>query len=159
MFDIATMNLEEINRRLFEIPKVELHCHLELAFRPSTLREWAIEDGLEVKSDEDFEREFLILEPMDDLPTVLNKFLQTRDRLSSLLRIERLAFEACEDMYQKSNVRLLELRYAPSFTLEVFPRSWSRRFTRGDNERLPKGGDDVSYGCWTYLFTTKNKDT
>ena len=75
MFDIATMNLEEINRRLFEIPKVELHCHLELAFRPSTLREWAIEDGLEVKSDEDFEREFLILEPMDDLPTVLNKAL------------------------------------------------------------------------------------
>ena len=121
MFDLRTMNLEEINKRLFEIPKVELHCHLELAFRPSTLREWAIEDGIDVASNEDFERAFLILEPMDDLPTVLNKFLQTRDRLSSLVRIERLAFEACEDMYLKSNVRLLELRYAPSFTLEVFP--------------------------------------
>ena len=48
MFDLRTMNLEEINKRLFEIPKVELHCHLELAFRPSTLREWAIEDGIDV---------------------------------------------------------------------------------------------------------------
>tara|TARA_B110000858_G_C17784715_1_gene466578 strand:+ start:763 stop:1803 length:1041 start_codon:yes stop_codon:yes gene_type:complete len=121
MPDLTTMNLEEINKRLFDIPKVELHCHLELAFRPSTMKEWALEDGLEVSSDEDFEKEFLISEPMDDLPTVLNKFLQTRDRLSSLERIERLAFEACEDMYIKSNVRLLELRYAPSFTLEVFP--------------------------------------
>jgi adenosine deaminase len=121
MFDLTTMNLEEINKRLFDIPKVELHCHLELAFRPSTMREWALEDGIEVESDEDFERKFLILKPMDDLPTVLNKFLQTRDRLSSLVRIERLAFEACEDMYLKSNVRLLELRYAPSFTLEIFP--------------------------------------
>lgn len=115
------MNKEEIDKVLFNIPKVELHCHLELAFRQSTMREWAIEDGLDVGSDADFAKKFLIVEPMDDLPTVLNKFLQTRDRLSSLERIERLAFEACEDMYLKSNVRILELRYAPSFTLEVFP--------------------------------------
>ena len=121
MYDLTTMNLEEMNRKLFDICKVELHCHLELAFRASTLREWALEDGFELESDEDFEKEFLILKPMDDLLAVLNKFLHTRDRLSSLTMIERLAFEACEDMYLKSNVRLLELRYAPSFILEVFP--------------------------------------
>ena len=115
------MNLDGINEQLYNIPKVELHCHLELAFRPSTMMEWAIEDGFKMKSKEDFAREFLILEPMADLPTVLNKFLHTRDRLSSIERIERLAFEACEDMYLKSNVRLLELRYAPSFILDTFP--------------------------------------
>jgi adenosine deaminase len=115
------MNFDEINEQLFNLPKVELHCHLELAFRASTMMEWALEDGIEIESEADFAREFLILEPMADLPTVLNKFLHTRDRLSSLERIERLAFEACEDMYLKSNVRLLELRYAPSFTLDVFP--------------------------------------
>lgn len=129
------MNIEEINKQLFDIHKVELHCHLELAFRASTMREWAIEDGMEIGSDEDFEREFLILAPMDDLPTVLNKFLQTRDRLSSLERIERLAFEACEDMYLTSNVRLLELRYAPSFTLEVFPELGAERL----HEAIIKG--------------------
>jgi len=115
------MNFDEINEQLFNLPKVELHCHLELAFRTSTMLEWALEDGIEIESEEDFAREFLVLEPMADLPTVLNKFLHTRDRLSSLERIERLAFEACEDMYLKSNVRILELRYAPSFTLDVFP--------------------------------------
>ncbi|PCJ82336.1 MAG: adenosine deaminase [Bacteroidetes bacterium] len=115
------MNHEEIEKLLFNIPKVELHCHLELAYRKSTMMEWAIEDGLEIKSEDDFAKEFLIKEPMQDLPSVLKKFLQTRDRLSSLERIERLSFEACEDMYLKSNVRILELRYAPSFTLEVFP--------------------------------------
>ena len=115
------MNLDEISEQLFNLPKVELHCHLELAFRSSTMMEWALEDGFKIHSEEDFAREFLILEPMADLPTVLKKFLHTRDRLSSLERIERLAFEACEDMYLKSNVRILELRYAPSFTLDVFP--------------------------------------
>jgi len=108
---------------LFKLPKVELHCHLELAYRPSTMKEWAIEDG-DIKTDctdEEFQNRYMVLKPMDDLPSVLKKFLVTRDRLKSLERIERLAFEACEDMYLRSNVRILELRYAPSFTLEVFP--------------------------------------
>ena len=58
---------------------------------------------------------------MNDLPTVLKKFLVTRDRIKTLERIEQLTFEACEDMYLISNVRILELRYAPSFVLEVYP--------------------------------------
>jgi|TARA_B110000116_G_C16789247_1_gene562758 adenosine deaminase len=118
------MMISDLNHSsLFNLPKVELHCHLELAYRPSTMKEWAIEDGdIEPDcSDEQFQSRYMVLKPMDDLPSVLNKFLVTRDRLKSLERLERLAFEACEDMYLRSNVRILELRYAPSFTLEVFP--------------------------------------
>lgn len=111
------------DRHLFEIPKVELHCHLELAYRPKTLKSWAIEDGdLSAEAtDEDFKARYMVLSPMADLPTVLAKFLVTRDRLKTLERIEQLTFEACEDMYLISNVRILELRYAPSFILEVYP--------------------------------------
>jgi adenosine deaminase len=108
---------------LFDIPKVELHCHLELAYRPSTMMQWAIEDG-DIDANctlEDFKARYMVLSPMLDLPSVLQKFLVTRDRLKSLERMERLAFEACEDMYLLANVRVLELRYAPSFTLEVYP--------------------------------------
>ena len=111
------------DRDLFNIPKVELHCHLELAYRLATMKAWAIEDGdlPEGCSDEEFKAKYMVLSPMNDLPTVLQKFLVTRDRIKSLERIERLTFEACEDMYLISNVRILELRYAPSFVLEVYP--------------------------------------
>ncbi len=113
----------ETQRHLFNIPKVELHCHLELAYRLNTMKSWAIEDGDLPKgcSDDEFKAKYMVLSPMNDLPTVLQKFLVTRDRIKSLERIERLVFEACENMYLISNVRLLELRYAPSFVLEKYP--------------------------------------
>ena len=104
---------------LKHMPKVELHCHLELAFRKATLRGWALEKGMSVAHDEDFDREFLIKEPMDDLPTVLQKFLNTRDVIDTEAKVEQLTFEACEDMFLLSNVRILELRYAPSFLLDA----------------------------------------
>lgn len=117
---------------LKEIKKVELHCHLELAYRKSTLLEWAIEDG-DFSADLDqtlFEDKYLVLSPMTDLPSVLHKFLASRDRLKSLERIERLAFEVCEDMYLISNVRILELRYAPSFILEAHPNLGAENILR-----------------------------
>ena len=100
------------------MPKVELHCHLELAIRLSTLRELASNHGFDVNSTGVFESEFLIQKPMGALPEVLHKFLNTRDVIHSEHWMERIAFEACEDMYLKSNVRLIELRYAPSFLLD-----------------------------------------
>lgn len=117
------MNSRVSDRELFNIPKVELHCHLELSYRVSTMKAWAIEDGdlPEGCSDEEFKAKYMVLSPMNNLPSVLQKFLVTRDRIKSLERIERLTFEACEDMYLVSNVRILELRYAPSFVLEVYP--------------------------------------
>ena len=101
-----------------DLHKVELHCHLELAFRPSTLKTWALAQGMDVASDEAFARAFLIREPMTSLPEVLHKFLDVRDLLASEEMMEQLAFEVCEDMYVHHGVRVLELRYAPSFLLD-----------------------------------------
>lgn len=111
------MSYDDLKR----MPKVELHCHLELAFRKSTLRRWALEKGMDVARQEDFDRKFLIKEPMDDLPSVLHKFLNTRDIVDTEAKVEQLTFEVCEDMFLLSNVRILELRYAPSFLLDVHP--------------------------------------
>ena len=111
------MSKDELKR----MPKVELHCHLELAFRKATLRGWALDKGMEVTRAKDFDREFLIKSPMDDLPSVLHKFLNTRDVIDTEAKVERLTFEACEDMFLLSNVRILELRYAPSFLLDAHP--------------------------------------
>ena len=47
------------------IPKVELHCHLESCFQPHTVKEIGQTLGLDVPEDpERFRREWLITEPV-----------------------------------------------------------------------------------------------
>jgi adenosine deaminase len=100
---------------MIAMPKAELHRHFELTMRPSTIKELAGQAGFILKSQKDFEDRFLILEPMKDLGSVLNKFLDTQKLLHNELILERVAFEACEDAYLKEGIRILELRYAPTF--------------------------------------------
>ena len=99
------------------LPKVELHCHLELTARPALLRELLHAKGRSV-TDVEFRRDFLITEPVGDLPTLLNIFLGHRDLLDSAEVVERMTYECCEDMFH-NGVRILELRYAPSFLCDA----------------------------------------
>ena len=99
------------------LPKVELHCHLELTARPALLKELLAAKGRSV-SEAEFCRDYLITEPVGDLPTLLNIFLGHRDLLDSVEVVERMTYECCEDMFC-NGVRLLELRYAPSFLCDV----------------------------------------
>ena len=103
---------------LEQIVKAELHRHLELCLRPETIWELAPRFGITLKSQREFQDRFLILEPMRDLATVLNKFLDTQKLLASPEILERITFEACEDAYTKENIRILELRYAPTFVAQ-----------------------------------------
>ncbi len=96
-------------------PKAELHRHLELCMRPDTIWELAPQFGIDIKSQMDFQNRFLILEPMKDLGAVLNKFLDTQKLLATPPILERLAYEACIDAYVNEGIRILELRYAPTF--------------------------------------------
>ena len=99
------------------LPKVELHCHLELSARPALLKELLAARGRSM-SEAEFRREFLINEPVGDLPTLLNIFLGHRDLLDSEEIVERVTYECCEDM-SANGVRILELRYAPSFLCDA----------------------------------------
>lgn len=98
-----------------QLQKTELHRHLELSLRLSTIKELATQMGMDVSTQEKFAHRFLILEPMKDLGAVLNKFLDTQKLLNSEQILERIAFEACEDAFNNENIRVLELRYAPTF--------------------------------------------
>lgn len=104
-----------------QLPKTELHRHLELSLRRSTIRELANQMGMKIDSDEKFTHHFLILEPMKDLGAVLNKFLDTQKLLNTEEILERIAFEACEDAFKNENIRVLELRYAPTFIQSGHP--------------------------------------
>ena len=81
---------------LFALPKVELHCHLELAFRRSTLKQWAVERGMNVGEDAAFDEAFLVKAPMQ-VPSVLHKFLNTRDVIDTEDKVEQLTYEVCAD--------------------------------------------------------------
>ena len=100
---------------LKSIPKVELHRHLELSFRHSTVRELAALHGIDVPmAEKDFKAKFLVTEPMKDLGSVLAKFLTTQKILSSEEILTRLTREAIEDAVGEG-IKILELRYAPTF--------------------------------------------
>lgn len=97
------------------MPKVELHCHLEACFQPHTVREIGQTLGLDVPDDpERFRREWLITEPVSDLQTALKKFANIRKLWGAEETIERLTYEACEYGVEQ-NIRILELRYSPDF--------------------------------------------
>jgi len=98
-----------------KIVKTELHRHLELTLRPDTIWELAPRFGIALKSQQEFQDRFMILEPMKDLGSVLNKFLDTQKLLATTEILERIAFEACEDAFVKENAHSVELRYAPTF--------------------------------------------
>lgn len=98
-----------------DLPKVELHRHLELCLRPETIKEIAADIGIPLKNEQEFQDRFVINGPMNDLGAVLNKFLDTQKLLYTPEILERIAFEACEDIYKNENIRVVEFRYAPTF--------------------------------------------
>lgn len=103
------------------LPKIDLHRHLDCSMRWSTLLEIAhtlkIDTPKSIKSQA---HHYLVTEPMNNLEAVLNKFLTAQKILASPEILERLAFEACEDAFN-DGVRILELRYAPTFIADGHP--------------------------------------
>ncbi len=110
---------------LESIQKAELHRHLELCLRRETIWELAPKFGINLRSQQEYQDRFLILEPMKDLGAVLNKFLDTQKLLASPAILERLAFEACQDVYLKEGASIVEFRYAPTFIAEGHAMSFS----------------------------------
>lgn len=103
------------------MPKIDLHRHLDCSMRWSTLLEIATSLKLDFpKSPEQQARHFLVTDPMVNLGAVLSKFLIAQKVLASEEILERLAYEACEDAFN-DGVRILELRYAPTFISEGHP--------------------------------------
>jgi len=100
--------------RFQQLPKVNLHHHLEGAVRPATFLEYvqqlhlplAIKDLAEAHA-------YLQVSPGDQ---TLADFLIKVDRTLAITQypgvLERLAFEAVEDAYLQ-NVRYLEIRFGP----------------------------------------------
>ncbi len=101
---------------LRKIKKVELHRHLEGSVRLQTVLDVAQDAGIRLPTTdlEELKHHALIIEKMADLETVLNKFMLVQSALATPAIIRRVSYENCIDAFN-DGIRVLELRYSPSF--------------------------------------------
>ena len=108
-----------------KVLQTELHRHLDVSLRMSTLYEFAQAKGLVSTSTslEGFTRQILLTEPLDDLAAVLEKFTFVPKVLMTPEQFERVGFEVAEDCYREGT-RIAELRFSPSFVTEINGLPW-----------------------------------
>jgi adenosine deaminase len=101
---------------LRNLPKSELHRHLDGSIRLQTVADIAARHNLDlgIATEKDLAIKARITEPMRDLQAVLDSFATIRKVLCSYEAIERVAFENVEDAY-RDGIHLIELRFAPPF--------------------------------------------
>lgn len=101
------------------LPKIELHRHLDCSWRYSTLVELAKEMKIiDSTNFNEVESKLLVTKPMSDLETVLKKFVNAQKLLNSEAVLTRLTFETLEDAYN-DGIRIIELRYSLNFIHEA----------------------------------------
>ena len=98
-----------------QLPKAELHCHLDGFCRPETIMELASEQGIDLEVSGIDQLKSLMTAPMDcpDLVTYLKCFDITLKVMQEPYAITRIFYEACEDAV-KDGIFYLELRFAPA---------------------------------------------
>lgn len=145
---------------IIQIPKVELHRHLDCSMRFSTMIEVANSIGLELpKTAIELKKFFLIEEPMKDLASVLSKFMAAQKLLHSEEVLTRLAFEACEDAFN-DGIKIIEFRYAPTFIHDGHPKlsfeKIHQAFLKGI--KLAEQKFDIAVGLICIIQRTKSID-
>jgi adenosine deaminase len=110
-------------------PKVELHRHLEGALRLQTILDLYAEAGnpLPERTPEELAPRAQVLEPLDSLEEALDVLDLVRGSFGSYEAVERIAYEAVEDL-AADEVRLAELRFSPAFFFDPAGLDWDRAF-------------------------------
>lgn len=98
-----------------QLPKAELHCHLDGFVRPQTVIDLANEQHVTLPTTDINELKHLMTAPMDcpDLPTYLQCFDIVNLVMQHPYAITRIFYEACEDAVA-DGITYLELRFAPA---------------------------------------------
>ena len=112
--------------RLEALPyPIELHRHLDVSLRVSTLLELAIERGLVTSgtSLELFSNEFLLKTPVKNLTDCLSKFELYQKVLDRFDVLERVALEAVEDCVREG-LGGVEFRFSPTFISQYSRIPW-----------------------------------
>src|SRR5258708_1108674 len=108
-----------------DLPKAELHCHLEGAIRTATLIDIAREYKLKLPSYEvaGLDPHVKVYDQLKSLDAVLEAFSIARSCILSPKVVERMADEMFEDA-SLQNIKLLEVRFSPDWAFSGHNLDW-----------------------------------
>lgn len=97
-----------------EMPKIELHCHLDGSLRSETIIDIAKREGIQLPSFDKDELQKELIAPLDceSLEEYLKRFSLPNLVMQSKDNLKRITFELFEDA-AKENVKYMEVRFAP----------------------------------------------
>jgi adenosine deaminase len=103
-----------------DMPKIELHRHLEGGIRPTTAWKLAQTQNIDLGFTDypSYETTAIVNAPIGGLTKVLEAMALTRKILASAAAIEEVAFECVQDA-KKDNIKLFELRFAPALLAQA----------------------------------------
>jgi len=108
-----------------DIPKIEIHCHLEGAIRTQTIINVAKEYGLELPAYEvdELDKHVKVYDQMQSLEAVLAAFAIFQNSITSSEVVERIAWELFEDS-ARQNIKLFEVRFSPDWAFHGHDLNW-----------------------------------
>ena len=113
--DKPNINLRDLRRIIYNLPKIDLHRHLEGSLRLSTLSDIAHQHGVDLHSLSPEELRPFVQVVEEDTPDFLGylaKFKLLRRFYSSREAVMRIAYEVVADA-AADNIHYLELRFNP----------------------------------------------
>ena len=117
--------MKNFDARYNELPKTEIHIHLEGSIRTQTIIDVATQYKLHLPAYEvdELDKHVKVFDQLRDLNTVLEAFAIFQNSITSPEVVERIAWELFEDS-AKQNIKLFEVRFSPDWAFHGHQLSW-----------------------------------